>query len=171
MHAPPLKSLLKSGLISPHQSRIPSIFFRSKTRGGEEDNQRVRRFNGRSIDGNAQFLPRYFQREGEGAANISIGPSIIVLWNSPYSFEADLPSLNLNSITPDLYSLFPMNIQTVRGGGGEPAAGPLPPLPVLSFHHLSSIQRIKLIYRAKQPSPSPDVSSPRAFSSRSSTIH
>lgn len=37
-------------------------------------------------------------------------------------FRADLPSLNLNSITPDLYSLFPMNIQTAtgrrRGAGG-----------------------------------------------------
>lgn len=68
-----------------------------------------------------------------GAANISIGASIIILWNSPYSFEADLPSLNLNSITPDLYSLFPMNIQTVTGrGGGEgrgrdPPPGPTPP--------------------------------------------
>lgn len=102
-----------------------------------------------------------------GAANISIGASIIILWNSPYSFEADLPSLNLNSITPDLYSLFPMNIQTVtgRGGGGrgeEETRRRVPLLPLLSFHHLSSIQRIKLIYRAKQPSPPPDVSTPRA---------
>lgn len=129
MHAPSLESLLKSGLISPHQSRIPSSFFSIENEGGEEDNQRVRRFNGRSIDGNAQFLPRYFQREGEGAANISIGPSIIVLWNSPYSFEADLPSLNLNSITPDLYSLFPMNIQTVRGEEESPPPAHSPPPP------------------------------------------
>lgn len=107
----------------------PFQFFSIENEGGEEDNQRVRRFNGRSIDGNAQFLPRYFQREGEGAANISIGPSIIVLWNSPYSFEADLPSLNLNSITPDLYSLFPMNIQTVRGERKSPPPAHSPLLP------------------------------------------
>lgn len=141
VHAPPLESLLKSGLISSHQSRIPSSFFSIENEGGEEDNQRVRRFNGRSIGGNAQFLPRYFQREGEGAANISIGPSIIVLWNSPYSFEADLPSLNLNSITPDLYSLFPMNIQTVRGEEESPPPAHSPP-PTLCLYSLSTIYRV-----------------------------
>lgn len=69
---------------------------------------------------------------------------IIILWNSPYSFSRP-PFLNLNSITPDLYSLFPMNIQT----GRETHPRPPPSLPP----SLSGIQRIKLIYRAKQPSP------------------